>query len=43
VPTPPLWVTSVGTMDAIAAVDPEVAAGAFLSDHATPGDMGTCA
>jgi len=34
VPTPPLWVTSAGTMDAIAAVDPEVAAGAFVSDHA---------
>lgn len=34
VPTPPLWVTSAGTMDAIAAVDPEIAAAAFVSDHA---------
>lgn len=34
VPTPPLWLTSAGTMDAIAAVDPEVAARAFVSDHA---------
>jgi hypothetical protein len=34
VPTPPLWVTSAGTMAAIAAVDPEVAAAAFASDHA---------
>jgi hypothetical protein len=32
--TPPLWVTSKGTMEAIAAVDPEVAARVFVSDHA---------
>jgi hypothetical protein len=34
VPTPPLWVTTAGTMEAIAAVDREVAAVAFGSDHA---------
>jgi hypothetical protein len=34
VPTPPLWVTTAGTMEAIAAVDREVAAAAFGSDHA---------
>lgn len=34
VPTPPLWVTATGTMDAIAAVDPEVAEAVFVSDHA---------
>jgi hypothetical protein len=34
VPIPPLWVTAKGTMDAIAAVDPEVAARVFESDHA---------
>jgi hypothetical protein len=33
-PVPPLWVTAKGTMDAIAAVDPEVAEAAFVSDHA---------
>jgi hypothetical protein len=34
VPTPPIWVTSKGTMGAIAAVDLDVAARVFVSDHA---------